>query len=843
MTETKDSKKKPLSLGSGKLELKGGAGAGSGRGKTTHGRNKSAQVQVEVKRKRVSRPGKAAEAKTAGPKPKTTVQVPTRSTETEAPAAKSRDDGVGPIVLKSIDTQDRAERARELEDARREAAEARARAADEARTRAEAERAAEEERRAADKRVAEEEARKRAEEEARNRAAELARRLQEEEEGGEQEATAARRPGRRQAEEPRRPAPAKRGEPRRRAGRMTVTQALSGDDRRERGRSMAQIKRARQRDRAQGGAEKKEKILRDVTIPDVITVGELANRMAERSADVIKALMANGVMATVNQTIDADTAELIVTEFGHRVNRVSEADVEDVLKTVPDEATDLKARPPVVTIMGHVDHGKTSLLDALRETDVVSREAGGITQHIGAYQVTLESGSKITFIDTPGHAAFTEMRSRGAKVTDIVVLVVAADDGVMPQTIEAINHAKAAEVPLIVAINKMDKQGADPNRVRTELLQHEIQVESMGGEILDVEVSAMKKQGLDKLEEAILLQSELLELKANPDRAAEGVIVEAKLEKGRGPVATVLVQRGTLEKGDAFVAGLEWGRVRAMINDHGDQVDEAGPSVPVEVLGLQGTPSAGDELIVVEDEGRAREISEYRQRQEREKTVGAGRGTLEQMMAQIKEGEARELPVVVKGDVQGSVEAIIGALEKIGNEEVQARVLHAGVGGINESDVTLAGASGGLIIGFNVRANPQARELAKRDGVEIRYYSIIYDVTDDVTNLLTGMLEPVVKERQIGWARVKEVFNISKIGKIAGCEVTEGIVRRGAKVRLLRDDVVIHEGELSSLKRFKDEVKEVQSGMECGLGIANYNDIQVDDVIECFETEEVAATL
>ncbi|CAO3417191.1 translation initiation factor IF-2 [Azospirillum endophyticum] len=636
------------------------------------------------------------------------------------------------------------------------------------------------------------------------------------------------------------------GADRRKGSKLTVSQALS-DDGGDRTRSLAAVRRARERERLrQMSRQETAKVTRDVVLPEVITVQELANRMAERGADVIKALMRMGVMATINQTIDADTAELVITEFGHRVRRVSESDVEIGLRATEEEGAILVPRPPVVTIMGHVDHGKTSLLDALRQTDVVSGEAGGITQHIGAYQVQLESGAKITFIDTPGHAAFTEMRARGANVTDVVVLVVAANDGVMPQTIEAIRHAKAAKVPIIVAINKCDLPDAKPERVRQELLQHELVVEEMGGDVLDVEVSAKAKRNLSKLEEAILLQAEILELRANPERAAEGVVIEAKLERGRGSVATVLVQRGTLKVGDVFVTGAEWGRVRALINDRGQTVNEAAPAVPVEVLGLNGTPMAGDDFTVVESEARAREIAEFRQRKKREAVVAASaRGSLQDMFSRIQAGEAKELPVVIKGDVQGSIEAIASSLEKLTaeNTEVKVRVLHNSVGAINESDITLANASNAMIIGFNVRANPQARDLAKRDGVEIRYYSIIYNVIDDVKAALTGLLSPTLRERFIGYATIREVFNITKVGKVAGCMVTQGTVKRGAGVRLLRDNVVIHEGTLKTLKRFKDEVKEVREGYECGMAFENYDNIQAGDQIEAFEIEEIAREL
>ncbi len=659
----------------------------------------------------------------------------------------------------------------------------------------------------------------------------------------EEEAGAALRRGRPEVKKP--VAPVRREDARRRTGKLTVTRALAGDEG-ERMRSLASVRRARERERLRlhHGEQEQIKVVREVVIPETITVQELANRMAERAADVIKALMRMGVMATINQIIDADTAELIVTEFGHRLRRVSEADVEIGLRGEDDEPEALEPRAPVVTVMGHVDHGKTSLLDALRETDVAGGEAGGITQHIGAYRVSLRSGKQITFIDTPGHQAFTAMRARGANVTDIVVLVVAADDGIMEQTVEAIRHAKAARVPIIVAINKMDKPDAKPERVRQELLQHELVVEELGGEVLDVEVSALKKTNLDKLEEMILLQSELLDLKANPNRSAEGVVLEAKLERGRGAVATVLIQRGSLRVGDIFVAGSEWGRVRALLDDRGQNILEAGPSTPVEVLGLNGTPLAGDDFVVAENESRARDIADFRQRRRRDASAATGsRGTLEQMFSQIAAGVAKELPVVVKSDVQGSLEAIVGSLEKISTSEVSMRVLHSAVGGINESDVILAKASNAVIIGFNVRANPQARELARRDGVEIRYYSIIYDLIDDMRKALSGMLAPTLRERLLGNASIREVFNITRVGKVAGCMVTEGTVRRGAKVRLLRDNVVIHEGSLKTLKRFKDEVREVNQGYECGMAFENYHDIQVGDIIECFEIEEVARSL
>jgi translation initiation factor IF-2 len=648
------------------------------------------------------------------------------------------------------------------------------------------------------------------------------------------------------------PAPRRNmGDNRRTGAKLTVTQALSDDESGGRQRSMASMRRRIEREKRQAmQQQEQQKITRDVTIPEAITVQELANRMAERGVDVIKVLMKLGVMATITQTIDADTAELVATEFGHRIKRVAESDVELTLGSATDAPENMKPRPPVVTVMGHVDHGKTSLLDALRKTNVVSGEAGGITQHIGAYQVVLPEPmhgfDRITFIDTPGHAAFTEMRARGAQMTDVVILVVAADDGIMPQTVEAINHAKAANVPMIVAINKSDLPGANPGRVRQELLQHNVQVEEMGGDTLSVEISAKTGKGLDKLKEAVLLQAEILDLKANPDRPAEGAVIEAKLEKGRGPVATVLVRRGTLKVGDIFVAGSEFGRVRALINDLGKNVVSAPPAMPVEVLGLNGAPVAGDDLMVVGDEAKAREISEFRQRRKRTLAAAASqRGTLEQMMENIKAGAVKELAVLIKGDVHGSVEAIKTALIKltVENTEVRVRVLDAAVGAITESDVTLAKASNAMIIGFNVRANSQAREMAKRDSVELRYYSIIYNVIDDVKQALTGLLAPTLREKFLGNAQILQVFNITKVGKVAGCKVTEGVVKRGAKVRLLRDNVVIHEGTLKTLKRVKDEVKEVREGFECGMAFENYDNIQANDVIECFEIEEIARQL
>jgi translation initiation factor IF-2 len=632
---------------------------------------------------------------------------------------------------------------------------------------------------------------------------------------------------------------------RRRSGKLTLTQALNDEGGRQ--RSMAAIRRKQEREKRKmlDSNQEREKVVRDVQVPETIVVQELANRMAERVSDVVKSLMTNGMMVTQNQSIDADTAELIIQEFGHKIVRVSDADVEDVIDAIKDDPKSLKPRAPVITVMGHVDHGKTSLLDVIRKANVVSGEAGGITQHIGAYQVKTDDGKLLSFLDTPGHAAFTSMRSRGAHVTDIVILVVAADDSVMPQTIEAINHSKAANVPMIVAINKCDKQSADPDKVRTELLQHEVIVEKMSGDVLDVEVSAETGEGIDTLLEYISLQSELLELKANPNRSAEGAVIEAKLDVGRGPIATVLVQKGTLNQGDIFVVGEQWGRVRALINDQNDRVKHAGPSVPVEVLGLNGTPEAGDVLNVVSTEAQAREIADYRAQVLKDKKAAVGCGTsLEQLLANAKANEnLRELPILVKSDVQGSAEAIVQAMEKIGNEEVRVRVLHSGVGAITESDVTLAEASKAPIMGFNVRANAPARQSANQKGVELRYYSVIYDLVDDIKSAASGLLSSEVRENFIGYAKILEVFKVTGVGKVAGCQITEGLARRSSGVRLLRDDVVIHEGTLKTLKRFKDEVNEVNLGQECGMAFENYEDIRKDDVIEIFERQEIERSL
>ena len=857
MTDQKetDGKKKKLTLSRpGKLELNKTVDAGQVRQSFSHGRTKS--VAVEVRRKRTFKQaddGAMAEVRDV---PKVQEEAPP---EPVAPVEPVKQEPAPPA--RTLTEQERAARMRALEGARQtetEMAESRAeREAMEAKRREEEkrQREIEEERRKEEeaRRRTEEEERRKLDEEASRRAAEQAARLEAAEpvagdaakpkgkakaEVDADDEEQAKRSGRADA---RKPAP-RRGADRRRSGKLTISQALNDE---ERQRSLASVRRQREREkRASSGPKESVKVFREVIIPETITVQELANRMTERAGDVIKALMNNGIMATITETIDAETAELLVTEFGHTPKRVSESDVEIGLKGDDDDDENLQPRPPVVTIMGHVDHGKTSLLDALRATDVAAGEAGGITQHIGAYQVELESGDKITFLDTPGHEAFTAMRSRGANATDIVVLVVAADDGIMPQTVEAIDHAKAAEVPIIVAINKIDRPDANPDRVRNELLSHELVVESMGGDVLAVEVSAVEKTNLDKLEEAIVLQAEILEISANPDRNAEGVVVEAKVETGRGSVATALVQRGTLNVGDIVVAGAQWGKVRALLDDAGERTDSAGPSTPVEVLGLGGTPEAGDEFSVVENEARAREITEFRQRRDRDAKVQAGaRGTLDEMFSQIQAGEVKEIPIVVKADVQGSVEAIVQSAQNLSNDEVSVRVLHTGVGGINESDITLAKASNAMMVGFNVRANAQARQLAEAGGLDIRYYAIIYDLVDDLRSMLTGMLAPQIRETFLGNAAIKEVFNITKIGRVAGCEVTEGVVRRGSRVRLLRDDVVIHEGTLSTLKRFKDEVREVTQGFECGMAFENYQDIKEGDVIECFDVEEIARTL
>jgi translation initiation factor IF-2 len=856
---TEKTSEKKLSVAATKtLTLKGrGVEQGVVRQSFSHGRSKA--VVVEKVKSRVPTRARAETATPAAAPPKRTLAVPSAVPITPAappatatPAAAPKPSGV---VLRTLTDEERTARARALGDARLREAEERKIAEEEALLRKSRETVERSERDAAEARKAEEE---------RRRKHELETKLKAEQEAKKrfgEEATHAKPLAGRPALEPdeeetpraRRGAGAGRAAPapkptrstaQKNRGRLTLVTALSADEERE--RSVAAFRRRVQRLKGQAADEPKEKLIREVTIPETITVQELANRMAERAVDVIKLLMKQGHMAQINDVIDADTAQLIAEELGHTVKRVAESDVEEGLFDVTDDPSVLLPRPAVVTVMGHVDHGKTSLLDAIRSTEVAAGEAGGITQHIGAYQVTAPSGSKITFIDTPGHAAFTAMRARGAKVTDVVVLVVAADDGVMPQTVEAINHAKAARVPMIIAINKIDRPDAKPERVRNELLAHEIQVESLGGDVLDVEVSATKKLNIDKLLETIGLQAEILDLKANPNRPAEGTVIEAKLDRGRGPVASVLVQRGTLHTGDIVVAGAEWGRVRALMSDTGQPVDMAGPSTPVEVLGFNGIPEAGDRLAVVDSEARAREVTDYRARQKRDKLAARAtgmRGSLEQMMTQLKSAGRREFPLVIKADVQGSLEAIAGALEKLGTSEVIARVLHGSVGGITESDVTLAEASGAVIIGFNVRAHKEAREAAERAGVEIRYYNIIYDLVDDVKKAMSGLLAPSVRETTLGSAVILEIFKVSKVGNVAGCRVTEGTVERGANVRLVRDNVVVHEGKLSQLKRFKDDAREVVAGQECGMAFENYHDMRVGDVIECFRTETVQRTL
>jgi len=813
------------------LGLRGASRPGQVKQSFSHGRTKN--VVVETKRKRV-----------VVPKPGATKSGATTSGVAGSDPAK-RPAGISDAEMERRLKALQAAKAREVEEAAQRAADERQREEERKRRRDEAEAKEREQREieeAARRKAEEEQERRRKEAEQKPAAAPPQPAVQPES----AKTAPPRKVGRERERSNDRQTRTKARDDSRRAGKLTLTQALDGGEG-GRQRSLAAMKRKqeRMRQKAMGRGDTREKVVREVQLPEQIVVSELANRMAERVADVVKVLMQNGMMVTQNQVIDADTAELIIEEFGHRVQRVSDADVEDVIATVEDKAEDLEPRPPVITIMGHVDHGKTSLLDAIRDAKVVAGEAGGITQHIGAYQVKTDGGALLTFLDTPGHAAFTSMRARGAQVTDIVVLVVAADDAVMPQTVEAINHAKAAKVPMIVAINKIDKPSANPTKVRTDLLQHEVVVEQMSGEVQDVEVSAITGQGLDELLDAIALQAEILELKANPNRTAEGAVIEAQLDVGRGPVATVLVQKGTLKKGDIFVVGEQWGKVRALINDKGERVDEAGPSVPVEVLGLNGTPEAGDVLNVVETEAQAREIAEYREAKAKEKRAAAGAATtLEQLMAKAKEDQnVAELPIVVKADVQGSAEAIVQAMEKIGNDEVRVRVLHAGVGAITESDVGLAEASGASIMGFNVRANAPARSAANQKGVEIRYYSVIYDLVDDVKAAASGLLSAEIRETFIGYAQIREVFKVSNVGKVAGCLVTEGVARRSAGVRLLRDNVVIHEGTLKTLKRFKDEVAEVQSGQECGMAFENYEDIRQGDIIEIFERQEIERKL
>ncbi|RAI43705.1 translation initiation factor IF-2 [Rhodoplanes roseus] len=902
MTDTKNPGEKTLSVAQPKtLTLKrSGVEQGVVRQSFSHGRTKAVVVEKVKRRAHGPETGKPEPAPPSPPS-----HAPRPPQQQQRPPAgggggQRPSGGAGPrpqgggrpsgVVLRTLTEEERSARAHALADAKVREAEERKTAEEEARRRKEREVAERAEREAAEARKREEEDRRRVEDEAKRKAEQEAKKRFGDDESARAAVPAAasaatpssssprparpagttpasttpsvnartavqepdeeeRRPVRRgSGAGPARPVPApkpaNKTTTQKSRGRLTVVTALDAGEERE--RSVAAFRRRMQRLKGHAANEPKEKLVREVTIPEVITIQELANRMAERAVDVIKLLMKQGQMAKITDTIDADTAQLIAEELGHTVKRVSEADVEEGLFDVADAPEDLLPRPPVVTIMGHVDHGKTSLLDAIRKTNVVSGEAGGITQHIGAYQVTAPSGAKITFIDTPGHAAFTAMRARGAKVTDVVVLVVAADDGVMPQTVEAIQHAKAAKVPLIVAINKIDKPDAKPERVRTELLQHEVQVETFGGDTLEVEVSAKQKTNLDKLLDIIGLQSEILELKANPNRPAEGTVIEAKLDRGRGPVATVLVQRGTLKVGDIVVAGAEWGRVRALVSDTGASIATAGPAVPVEVLGFNGTPEAGDRLAVVDNEARAREVTDYRSHQKREKQAARAtgmRGSLEQMMSQLKTSGRKEFPLLIKGDVQGSVEAIVGALEKLGTDEVAARVILSGVGGITESDVTLAEASGTAIIGFNVRAHKEAREAAERLGIEIRYYNIIYDLVDDVKKAMSGLLPPTTRETMLGNALILQVFNITKVGKVAGCRVTDGVVQRGANVRLIRDNVVIHEGKLGQLKHLKDDVREVTTGHECGMSFENYQDIRVGDIIECYRLETVQRSL
>jgi translation initiation factor IF-2 len=875
MVDTKTPGDKTLSVPSKTLTLKPRVETGTVRQSFSHGRTKQVLVEKRGKR-RLAGDAPATEASSA-PEPTVAKAAPARTPlarPTGAPAAPRNNSGV---VLRTLTEDERSARASALADAKVRDDEERRLAEEEAKRRNSKEGIEQAEREAAEARRKAEEERHRQDEEAKRKAE-----LEAKKRFGEAEAraaatarpattartTAATPPARAPgvaadaSDEDEGPRQIRRGPggvarpvmapkttakpaPQKQRGRLTLVTALTADDVRE--RSIASFRRRTQRLKGHASNEPKEKLIREVVIPEAINIQELANRMAERAVDVIRLLMKQGAMHKITDVIDADTAQLIAEELGHTVKRVAASDVEEGLFDAVEDSTDTEPRSPVVTVMGHVDHGKTSLLDALRHANVVSGEAGGITQHIGAYQVTSpESGKKITFIDTPGHAAFTAMRARGAKVTDIVILVVAADDGVMPQTVEAINHAKAAKVPMIVAINKIDKPDAKPERVRTELLQYEVQVESLGGDVVDVEVSAKNKTNLDRLLEMIALQAELLELKTNAERPAEGTVIEAKLDRGRGPVATVLVQRGTLRVGDIIVAGAEMGRVRALINDQGETIDKAGPSVPVEVLGFNGPPEAGDRLAVVENEARARQVTSYRAHQKRENaaaSISGMRGSLEQMMSQLKTSGRKEFPLIVKADVQGSLEAILGSLEKLGTDEVAARILHAGVGGISESDVTLAEGFNAAILGFSVRANKEAAAAAKRNGIEIRYYNIIYDLVDDIKTAMSGLLAPTLRETMLGNAQILEVFNISKVGKVAGCRVTDGTVERGANVRLIRDNVVVHEGKLSTLKRFKDEVKEVASGQECGMAFENYGDMRVGDIIECYRVETIQRSL
>ncbi len=892
MDDNKNSGDKTLTVAPTKtLSLKRPVEQGVVRQSFSHGRSKA--VVVETVKRRALGPGEKPKPAAAAAPAVAAAPTGAAAAGSSAPRAPTKPTAARPqtgVVLRTLTDDERDARAKALVDARVREEDDRKRQEAEAKIRAERETRDRSERDAAEARKREEESRLARDAEAKRRAEDEARRRLNPTEGessapapalqnqrrpqqivfpsagrpaapaasdGEAKTAAGAEaktdgkttlgtPVRRQLTVPKLAIPAvkpSRGAEQKSRGRLTVASATASDGE-ERTRSVAAFRRRTQR--LKGVVEQKERLSREVTLPETITVQELANRMSERAVDVIKLLMKQGEMHKITDVIDADTAELIAVELGHTVKRVAESDVEEGLFDKPDTDANLQPRPPVVTIMGHVDHGKTSLLDAIRHANVVSGEAGGITQHIGAYQVTAPGGKPITFIDTPGHAAFTAMRARGAKVTDIVVLVVAADDGVMPQTIEAINHARAAGVPIIVAINKIDKPDAKPERVRTELLQHEVQVESLGGETLEVEVSAKQKINLDKLLEFIALQAEVLDLRADPDRHAEGTVIEARLDRGRGPVATVLVQRGTLAVGNIVVAGSQWGRVRALIDDQGVNIVRAGPSFPAEVLGFSGAPEAGDRVAVVESEARAREITQYRERQKRDQAAargGSARSSLADMMSQLKTAGRKEFTLLVKGDVQGSVEAIIAALDNLGTDEVAARVIHGGVGGITESDITLAEASHAVVIGFNVRAHKEAREAAERSGIEIRYYNIIYNLVDDVKAAMSGLLAPTLRETMLGNAQILEVFNISKVGKVAGCRVTDGTVERGQHVRLIRDNVVVHEGKLSTLKRFKDEVKEVLAGQECGMAFENYQDMRAGDVIECYRVEEIKRTL
>jgi translation initiation factor IF-2 len=842
------------------LTLKPRVEQGMVRQSFSHGRSKA--VVVEKVKRRIgpaeARPEPAAAAPAAAPKRPAAPAAPAARTAAPAATPSAASPRQSGVVLRTLTADEQSARAQALAGAQVREHEERERAEEESRIRQTREGAERAERAAAEARKLNEESRRKHDEETKRKADEVAKKrfgtdalaaktgpgARPVQEAEEEEAPRPRRSGAGVVARPvLAPKPTRPAGGEKRRGRLTVVTALKADEIRE--RSVASFRRRVQRISGHRD-EPKEKIAREVILPETITIQELANRMAERGVDVIRILMQQGHMAKITDTIDADTAQLIAEELGHTVRRVAESDVEEGMFDAPDDSANLLPRAPVVTIMGHVDHGKTSLLDAIRSTEVAAGEAGGITQHIGAYQVTSPSGGRITFIDTPGHAAFTAMRARGAKITDIVVLVVAADDGVMPQTVEAIQHAKAAKVPIIVAINKIDKADAKPERVRTELLQHEIQVESLGGDVLELEVSAKAKTNLDKLLDMIALQAEVLDLKANPNRPAEGTVIEARLDRGRGPVATVLVQRGTLKQGDIVVAGSEWGRVRALVSDAGHSVVAAGPSMPVEILGFSATPEASDRVAVVDTEARAREIADYRIRQKREKAAARQtgmRGSLEQMMSQIKTAGRKEFPLVIKGDVQGSIEAIVGALEKLSTEEVAARIIFSGAGGIAESDVALAEASNAAVIGFNVRAHKEAREAAEQAGIEIRYYDIIYALVDDVKKAMSGLLAPTARETMLGNATIIEIFKVSKVGTVAGCRVTDGIVERGANVRLIRDSVVVHQGKLSQLKRFKDDAREVVAGQECGMAFENYHDMKVGDTIECYRVEMVQRTL